>query len=268
MGINPISKQSEELLIDALGSVADLVLDGMSPNDAIAKEASERKVPRGHIGLMVTAYNAGRTENQRKSGTSVLEKAAEFELADTDKVLAMMYPSSIKTAAQTRVDTAVDSSYSRPPHFLQDRERFRRLSDGEKFLQEKTAQEAPKPARADLGQASKKALAERDRGRRMVNQARAKAQDLFDQTGQEISKLASLLRTHGAPNFHAVKDNSVILFGKKAAELFDWISERHRTLATQANVSDPLVAVSVDKAPYSNVQAILKLADEFYQARA
>jgi hypothetical protein len=77
-----ISKDAENKLMQAIEKTAVLVNDGMGPSDAIAKAASEDRIPPGHINLMVHAYNTGRTTRQRQDGSSVFEKVADFPLAD------------------------------------------------------------------------------------------------------------------------------------------------------------------------------------------
>jgi len=67
---------------------------------------------------MVNAYNTGRTARQLQTGTSVLEKAADFELADAAVVLEQLYPSAVKTSAQIKRSTAVSTEYALPVTYL------------------------------------------------------------------------------------------------------------------------------------------------------
>ena len=73
-----LSKEAESQVLDALGSVADLVNELDEPNDAIIKAAKEFNIPAGHVNLMVTAYNTGRTNKQRMAADDPQEKAASF----------------------------------------------------------------------------------------------------------------------------------------------------------------------------------------------
>src|SRR5215472_8750505 len=77
-----MTKEGETRLRSALDAVVDLVNDGEAPDDAIVKVASEHAIPPGHVGLMVHAYNTGRTTRHRESHSSLLDKAADFPIAD------------------------------------------------------------------------------------------------------------------------------------------------------------------------------------------
>ena len=120
MAINRLSKQAEQRLTAALEKVASLVADGTHPDDAIVKIASEDGVPAGHVNLMVNAFNTGRTETQRKIGSDIFEKAAEFDIADAENILKRMFPSEVKTAAALARETVISEEYSLPPTWHRD----------------------------------------------------------------------------------------------------------------------------------------------------
>ena len=90
-----LSKEAESQVLDALGSVADLVNELDEPNDAIIKAAKEFNIPAGHVNLMVTAYNTGRTNKQRMAADDPQEKAASFKLADPVVIMEALYPSKV-----------------------------------------------------------------------------------------------------------------------------------------------------------------------------
>lgn len=118
MAMSRLSKQAEQRLTEALEKVAVLVSEGEHPNDAIVKVASEGGIPAGHVNLMVTAFNTGRTETQRKIGQDIFEKSAEFDLADAEDILNRMYPKEVKSAAEVRLSSVVSEEYSSPPTWL------------------------------------------------------------------------------------------------------------------------------------------------------
>lgn len=258
-----MSKESEVRMIEALGEVAGLVTGGMPPSEAIAKAAAERNIPCGHIQIMANAYNTGRTELQRRSSDSVPEKAAEFALADADEILKIMYPETTKSAAVLKRESEVDPSYGRPPEFLEKRARQEFRSQAPSFA---AVPVEPAPP-LDYGRASKKALDERDRLRREVDDARLKAEILKRDLEASIDKLALDLRTSGAPNFQEVRENSILLFGKAASLLFDDLEERHSAFRKQAAPVDKISQVDHNKPPYSQVAGILKAAKEFLEAK-
>ena len=112
-----LSKDAERRILTALESVADSVNEGTSPNDAIVKAASAHDIPAGHINLMVSAYNTGRTGKQRMAAQDPFDKAATFELADHQDIMSRLYPTNVKSAAQTRNETIIDEEYSQAPAF-------------------------------------------------------------------------------------------------------------------------------------------------------
>ena len=110
-----LSKAAEQKLISAIEQAAGFVNSGMSPNDAIVKSAAAANIPAGHINLMVHAYNTGRTTTQREQGDDTLEKAADFQLADADAVMAQLYPATVKTSAEIAREHVVSVDYAVSP---------------------------------------------------------------------------------------------------------------------------------------------------------
>lgn len=110
-----LSHAAEEKLLAAIEKAAAYVNDGMAPNAAIIKSASESNIPSGHINLMVHAYNTGRTTKQRESGENTLEKAADFALADADTVLEALFPKQVKTSQVIEREAVVSTEYAVSP---------------------------------------------------------------------------------------------------------------------------------------------------------
>lgn len=110
-----LSHAAEEKLLAAIEKAAAYVNDGMAPNAAIIKSASESNIPSGHINLMVHAYNTGRTTKQRESGENTLEKAADFALADANTVLEALFPKQVKTSQAIEREAVVSTEYAVSP---------------------------------------------------------------------------------------------------------------------------------------------------------
>jgi hypothetical protein len=110
-----LSHAAEEKLLAAIEKAAAYVNDGMAPNAAIIKSASESNIPSGHINLMVHAYNTGRTTKQRESGENTLEKAADFALADAGTVLEALFPKQVKTSQAIEREAVVSTEYAVSP---------------------------------------------------------------------------------------------------------------------------------------------------------
>ena len=77
--------------------------------------ASQRAIPPGHISLMVAAYNTGRTTRHREAHSSLLDKAADFPIADAPAILERLYPSKVKSAAAIERESGVQVGFSLSP---------------------------------------------------------------------------------------------------------------------------------------------------------
>lgn len=110
-----LSQAAEEKLLSAIEKAATYVNDGMTPNDAIIKSASESNIPSGHINLMVHAYNTGRTTKQREQGENTLEKAADFALADVNVVTEALFPKQVKMSHEITREKVISTEYAVSP---------------------------------------------------------------------------------------------------------------------------------------------------------
>lgn len=114
-----LDPREEQNLLSAIKRAVDLVDGGMAPDAAITKVAQDEKYTPGKIKLVCAAYNTGRQTAQREDHKNILDKFAEFSLADADTVIANIYGRSEKKAADD-----IDSAYSRAPqNWYADRER-------------------------------------------------------------------------------------------------------------------------------------------------
>lgn len=181
-----LTKQAEQKLIAAIETAAGFVNDGLAPNDAIVKSAAAANIPAGHINLMVHAYNTGRTTKQRETGENTLEKAADFNLADADSVLAALYPENVKTSAEIKTKEIVSPEYGMSPAGLISRrkkELRKAAAAAQTVLSEKTYTPPPRDEHAAVmrQQSEKRArqLAEEEL-RRQAYEAHTKAAAALD----------------------------------------------------------------------------------------
>lgn len=271
--VNRLNKQAEQRLTDALGEVAQLVGTGSDPNDAIVKVATDLGLPAGHVNLMVQTYNIGRQEAQRRAGTDLFEKSAEFTLADASRVLERMFPANVKTAGALRGETAVDEEYSRRPDWAQKKQHAvkaasaalppMRTRDGKEIVA------APPQFPTDPAMLLKHAYCQALDLQRAVADARAAAANAHDELTRGIAKLGEYFRTPGCQPFPLVRDNAARLFGKKAELLMGMIGDRNRHLEKQAlsrgQLADP---VRFDVPPYSLIKACVAQAETYLSKQA
>ena len=118
----PFSKAAEAKLLGAAKEMtAHVEENGLSPDEAIAKVASDSNLPREWVPLLVQAHNHGRTTYQRdQDSPDLLEKLSEFPLASAEMVMAILYPSDVLSPAEKAEKTAVSDEYSAPPGWAGD----------------------------------------------------------------------------------------------------------------------------------------------------
>ena len=271
MAINRLSKQAEQRLTAALEKVASLVADGTHPDDAIVKIASEDGVPAGHVNLMVNAFNTGRTETQRKIGSDIFEKAAEFDIADAENILKRMFPSEVKTAAALARETVISEEYSLPPTWHRDIVKKATYNQTLPPLQTKaghTVTEAPKLS-TDPAFAMKKAYCQVQTLNKEVDNRRAEVANLQDVLISEITKLAEYFRKPGCEPYVGVKGNITRLFGKKAEALCSLLENRNKKLVKQASSgSEYFSLANFQIEPYSLIKGCLDTADKLVEKKA
>ncbi len=225
-----LTKAAEDKLIGTLGQVAELTNSGESPNEAIAKVASESRIPHGHIQLLVNAYNTGRSTAQRQSSDNVWDKSAEFPIAETDKILALMYPDNVKSAAEIQHDTSVAAEYSLFPGWV---ERFNAAHSKKADVNWKMVDKPAPLPRED--NSFDKAKADIKRAEDAVKEARYRAAYAFDTAIRLKDEIKDYLKTAGAQTFDNVRTNVLALHGDQAEQLLDQIASEEPVLLKKAN---------------------------------
>lgn len=264
MAMSKLSKQAEQRLTEALEKVATLVADGESPNDAIVKVASDAGIPAGHVNLMVTAFNTGRTETQRKIGQDIFEKAAEFDIADAEEILNRMYPKEIKSASEIRESIAVSEEYSAPPTWHRD---YVKKATFNQELPPLTDKVEPLPT--DKSFAMKKAFCRAQDMKREVENKRAEVSNLQDDLIASITKLGEYFKQPGCEPYLGVKGNLVRLFDKKASALFNMLETRNARLIKQAGDGREFYSlVDFSKEPYALFRKCLSQAETLVEKQA
>lgn len=101
--MSALSPQDEERLMRAVREAGELVDSGTDPQQAIAKLARDNKFTPGEIEMLCHAYNTGRQLCQFREQKSLLDKLADYPLADARSVIRDVYGSdrSVKHAAST-----------------------------------------------------------------------------------------------------------------------------------------------------------------------
>jgi hypothetical protein len=194
-----LSKEAEQKLLNAIERAATLVNAGTAPNDAIIKSASDAGIPAGHINLMVHAYNTGRTNKQRELGATTLEKAADFQLADVNVVMAALYPKQVKTSAELTNNSIISTEYAVSPRgFI-----ARRNNELNKAAAAKNTLPAPTyvPAPRDEHAAARRVYSQQVAEKRAAEEIRRHATVAHAKAAAAMDELAQYFRVPGNMSF-------------------------------------------------------------------
>lgn len=213
-----LNKVAEDLLINALSKVADQVTEDDDPNEAIAKTASELKIPHGHVHLLVKAYNTAKTTTQRQATEDLWSKSASFPLADTAKVLDFMYPEKVKSASERHRETTVSDEYLLPPSWVKDFDK--KASKTEAIDWKMVDKPAPLPREE---QPFIKALGQIKRAEQEIEESRCRASYAFDMSSNLLEDIKDYFKTAGAEPFDAVYLNSLKLHGNTIRPIFEQV---------------------------------------------
>ena len=260
--IKKLSKEAEALLISSLEKAAYLVNDGMHPNDAIYKVASEQSLPAGHVKLMVHGYNNGRTISQIRGKDSLHEKAADFELADAKTIIDRMFPSEIKTANEKHNESSIADDYALPPGYWQQR----RQREEKRAAACKVKLPAMTDKKAEYPVYQEKAVLRSMADVQRMNKAAA------DATQQKITakyaavaaltKLAEYFNTFQCIPFPVVRDNAALVKGAAAKAIFKQLA----TKQLEKQAACEIIPVDWDAEPYSLVVGCIKAAQIYTRA--
>lgn len=231
--MTPLSKSAEKKLIQAIEKAAQLVNEGLSPNDAIIKSATDANVPAGHVNLMVHAYNTGRTTKQREQGESTLEKAADFSLADADTVLAKLYPDQVKTSAELRTSQEVSTDYAiSPKAAIARREKeMRKAAALARPLPEKTYVAPPRDPKAEVLRKQSEKMA----AVKAAEETRRQAFEAYQKAATQFDALAEYFRRPGNMPFQAAKRETALRLGETANSVFDKVAAVYPHITKQAD---------------------------------
>jgi hypothetical protein len=223
-----MTKEGEARLKAALDDVVDLVNGGDTPDDAIVKVASDHAIPPGQIGLMVAAYNTGRTTRQREGHSSLLDKAADFPIADAPSILERLYPTHVKSAAAIEHESGVHYSYTMAPTWyarsVQETGMEKAAEAVDWKLTDKTVTPYPTTVR-DL-EAGQRLIWAREKAARADEEERLEASRIQNQIIGDFAKLAEYFAMPDNLTLLDVHENVETLFGKEGMAV---LRQLHRT---------------------------------------
>jgi hypothetical protein len=258
-----MTKEGEERLRTALDEVVDLVNDGDDPDDAIVKVAANRSIPPGHVNLMVAAYNTGRTTRHREGHSSLLEKAADFPIADATSILERLYPSRVKSAAAVERESGVHVGYSLSPAWYTRATHEAGMEKAAAVTDWRMVDKAVPlyPTVRDLEAGERVKLA-RQKAVQAEEADRMEAARVQGQIMEGFAKLAEYFTTPGSLTLADVRENVETLFGKEGVAIINQLRRTRPNLMKEAATGRFHSAMGE---PYHTVSRLVDLAGRLRQ---
>lgn len=234
-----LTTHDEDKLLAATKAAGDLVESGVHPDAAVEKVARENKFGPGEIRLLAYAHNTGRQVGQFQKSANILDKLAEFPLADPDKVIAAIYPNRAteKAAADGLVSlptarevTGRHIDYLMPPTWAD-----RHTSSG----LEKAALDLPplpKPAATptDPMDAARRQYGNMERLKLAYETARQDAFRMEQELYRHVAAVTSYFQSPGRLPFATVEKVARTLHGEPAVTLLTAVHQRLKTKEKRA----------------------------------
>lgn len=262
-----LEAREEQQLLDAVKEAVDLVESkGLSPTEAITKIARDSSFGPGKIKLVCAAYNTGRQTAQREANTSILDKLAEFPLADSAEVIDSVYHGA--TDAEKKAATMVDPAYSQPPTWLEDQ---RRVKVASAAIPVSTLE----PYKADPVEALHKAAGSVQRAKQAAEESSRLASKASDTLLHRVAELTTYFRKQAACRlpFATVEKAAGHYFGRaQVTPLMDLVYGRAKLAAfreKRAEANDVLqtTPLNLRAEPFSIVSDCIKAAQALNEAR-
>lgn len=264
-----ISKQAEDKLLQAIEKTAVLVNDGEDPSGAIAKVAVEDGIPPGNVNLMVHAYNTGRTTRQRIDGDDAMDKSADFPLADASRVLELMYPNDVKTAAEQRRTEAISTEYAIPPTGILQRREKRAICSRE--VDWSLGALPPESYPTEPMARMRKAYNESEWLQRKVVEARVATSDAREKMARTFMELTDYFRRPEALPIPIVGEQVTIMHGDKGQQVMDQLIKVTPGLMkfSKHKAADKKPGLGVaDGEPYALISQLLDEVDAYKEKKA
>lgn len=259
-----LTELQEQQILTALDTAAVHVNAGDDPNTAMVKAAKTHQIPAGHINLMVHAYNTARTHQQRVSGNTVLEKAAEFPLANAAEILETLYPDEVKTAAAHAHATNISASYAFAPiwcdpEMQQEKQAARNVSLA---MLDTPAPELPE----DETILAKRAWATHEAARQNYDQSHRQLCDVKDTVRAAFNKLATYFRTPGHSAFGDVAAVASQYLGRHGNAVMQQVLRLRPELEKEAAGSLPVI-IDWNSQPYAIIRECVDHGKQLVQCK-
>ena len=250
MAASPISKEAEDKLIAASSAVAALVANGSLPNDAMCKVAQDYQLPRGHIPLLARAYNVAATAHRLASGADAYEKSADFPIADSDAVAAVLFPEKVASAPD------LDFYYGGPP--VRVKKAAVPSPEDEAIWQMYVAKYAAPAVEISPKEAWRDAIDKIAAAEKNVERISLDAYSNRMNIERTLNGLDRYFKTAGALAWTSVRRSADLKWGHAVTGILDYIADTS-PVVKRAGDTSPYHAVDVRAEPYKSLLAVVSL---------
>lgn len=258
--MDALSPNDEGELVGAVKSAVALVKAGSTPDEAVEKVARDKSFGPGKIKLVCAAYNTGCQTAQFEANKNILDKLAEFPLADAENVTRKIYGSHEKTSATHDVDP----SYQLPPPWVDADRRIKLAATGPSV--EKQAAHTPEPLHV-VG----RTLGDVQRAKHAAEENRRKSAAAMDYLRVKIAELVDYFRQpqYARLPFETVEKAASVYLGTILNPLLNDIYAKARLKEARAGEDFFLTGpLNLDAPPFSQLRQCVKLARDINAANA
>lgn len=248
-----LNKTAETKLISAIENAAALVNNGMAPNDAIVKSATDAGIPPGHLDLMVHAYNTGRTTKQRESGENTLEKAADFTLADITEIKNRLYGATPSTTAQIKTSSVVSPEYALNPAAM-----IKRATSTPKIVPPMQLTFTPPPR--DEHSAARRSYSEKRAAQLREEEQRRQVTAAYQKAAAKFDELVTYFRTPGHVPYPDVLKDVELTHGEHGVLVMKKLAGMYPELEKEASANQRIM---LDKKAREVVHDVLDLVEQY-----
>jgi hypothetical protein len=252
----------------AVETTIQFVEEGQEPSAALAKAAKEHSLLPEYVKLAAYAYNTGAQQAQRQESDGILDKVADFAIADADKA--------IETIWGPKEVEKVSSDYSSAPLWAernyrqQDLSRIRSLQSPtlEKSAEHLTSvkeRETGDPKIA-MAHAYNRSLTEK----RSAEEARYQASAANNRMLVAVSQLGDYFKLAEMDRLplRDVEWHANVKYGEKVTPLFSYVRGRNRMKDAAVDMEKDAaqvrsMRVDPSQAPWSLIENCIKTAEEY-----
>lgn len=271
-----LSPAEEQILLARVKRAADLVAGGLAPDDAITKVARADRLGPGTIEVLCRAYNTGTQLGQWRANSSLLDKLAEFPLADPERVIAAVYPPTAETPKAAADRLADAAEYALPPDWLPDARALAAARRPTPLMQKAAASTCPTCGKAPCacakcGQDTLTAVHARlSRAKLARDEARRQAAELDDRLRGGVAGVVAYFKqaAHDRLSYAQAEHGARAYLGPAAVDLLKIAHARARLREPGAD-RVPIEKAAIDLAarPFDLLGGCIKLAGALLDAR-